>query len=59
MTSGIRGISPWVIAVGLVLILGSPSPAFAKKGRTISVQDDPSAKKGSPEIVLVEISDFQ
>jgi hypothetical protein len=58
MTSGIRGISPWFVAAWLVLILGH-SPAFAKKGRTISVQDDPSAKNGSPEIVLVEISDFQ
>jgi protein-disulfide isomerase len=53
-----RGITSW-IAVGLFLILGAPSWAFAKKGPKISVGDDPSMKEGSPGLVLVEVSDFQ
>ena len=59
MTSSSRGISPWVVAVGVILLIGSPSWAFAKKGLKISVGDDPSMKEGSPELVLIEISDFQ
>ena len=59
MTARTRGIFPSVAAIGVVLILGSHSPAFAKKGTRISVGDDPSLKSGSPGIVLVEVSDFQ
>ena len=58
MTTSFRRISPWAIAVGIV-ILGSQSPASAKKGIKISIDDDPSIKEGSPTLVLVEVSDFQ
>ncbi len=59
MTARSRGIFPSVVAIGVVLILGSYSPAFAKKGTRISVGDDPSLKNGSPGIVLVEVGDFE
>ena len=59
MTAGIRGISPWMVAVGVVLVLGSQSSALAQKGRKISVGDYPSLKEGSPGLVLVEVADFQ
>lgn len=60
MTIRTRFILPWRIAVVLILVLlGSPSWALAKKGPKISVGNDPSLKEGSPELVLVEISDFQ
>jgi protein-disulfide isomerase len=59
MRNSIPGIARWVVAAGVVFILGAQTPAFAKKGAKISVADDPSIKDGSPEIVLVEVSDFQ
>ncbi len=59
MVVGIRGISPWVVAVGLILCLGPQPWAVAQKGAKISVGDAPSLKEGSPEFVLVEVSDFQ
>jgi hypothetical protein len=59
MTSSSRGMSPWVVAVGVIFLSGSPSWAFAKNGLRISVGDDPSMKEGSPELVLIEVSDFQ
>lgn len=58
MTVRIRGLSPWLVAVGLVLVLASQSLS-AQKGQKISVRDDPSLKNGSPELVLIEVSDFQ
>jgi protein-disulfide isomerase len=58
MASRSRGISPLVIAVGL-LVLGVQPWAFAQKGRKISVGDAPSVKAGSPKLVLVEFGDFQ
>lgn len=54
-----RGMSSLVIALGVILLLGAQPSALAKKNPRISVGDDPSAKKGSPELVLVEIADFQ
>ncbi len=48
----------FVVMAGTVLAGGSGSWAAAK-GPRISVGDDPSLKKGSPELVLVEVSDFQ
>jgi len=59
MTVRHRGISRVLAAVGIVLVFGSQSWAFAKKGPKISVGDDPSLKEGSPKLVLVEVSDFQ
>ena len=59
MTSNLRILLRWAAAAGFVLILGSPPSAWAKKGPTISVGDDPSMKEGSPGLVLVEVSDFQ
>lgn len=59
MTISNRGISSWVVAAGVVLLLGSQPLASAQKGPKISVGDDPSMKEGSPELVLVEVSDFQ
>ena len=58
MTSSKGGLYPLVVSV-LVLILSSEPWAVAKKGRTISVGDDPSAKEGSPELVVIEVSGFQ
>jgi len=55
----IRGMSPRVAVLGAILLIGSQLWAFAKKGPRISVGDDPSLKEGSPQLVLVEISDFQ
>ncbi|HEX7183661.1 MAG TPA: hypothetical protein VF756_17645 [Thermoanaerobaculia bacterium] len=54
-----RSISPWVVAAGVALLLGSQPLASAQKGPKISVGNDPSMKEGSPELVLVEVSDFQ
>lgn len=61
MTPGIRGISAFIITLGVVLLLALPSLAYAKKGAKIPVGDDPSLKEGegSPELVLVEVSDYQ
>ena len=60
MTIGIRGISPLAVAVGLAFVLsGSQVWALAKRGPKIPVGDDPSLKEGSPQLVLVEVSDFQ
>ena len=59
MTCSIRGISPWVVAAGLVLVFGSQPWSFAQKSSKIAVGDYPSMKVGSPELVLVEVSDFQ
>jgi protein-disulfide isomerase len=46
------------VLLGIVLLLGAQA-AFAQKGRKISLGDAPSRKKGSPNLVLVEVSDFQ
>lgn len=54
-----RGMSLRVVALGAILLIGSQTWAFAKKGPRISVGDDPSMKEGSPKLVLIEISDFQ
>ena len=54
-----RSISPWVVGAGVALLLGSQPLASAQKGPKISVGNDPSMKEGSPELVLVEVSDFQ
>ena len=60
MIVGTRRISPWAIAAGLALVLSGPQAwALAKKGPKISVGDDPSLKEGSPQLVLIEVSDFQ
>lgn len=58
MTVRIRGLSFWLVAAGLVLVLASQSWA-AQKGAKISVGDDPSLKNGSPGLVLIEVSDFE
>lgn len=58
MTVRIRGLSPWLVAAGLVLVLASQSLS-AQKGQKISVRDDPSMKEGNPGLVLIEVSDFQ
>jgi len=57
MTRNLRVISSLVIAAGL--LLGSQAWALPKKGPKISVGDDPSIKNGSPQFVLVEVSDYQ
>jgi hypothetical protein len=59
MTINIRGVSRWLIAAGLVFILGPQSWAHAQVGRKISVGDYPSMKEGSPGLVLIEVSDYQ
>lgn len=59
MTAKIRGFFPLTVAVGIVLVLGPYASALAQKGLKIPIGDDPSLKEGSPELVLVEVSDFQ
>jgi hypothetical protein len=48
-----------VAALGAILLIAAQPGAFARKGQKISVGDDPSLKEGSPQLVLVELSDFQ
>jgi protein-disulfide isomerase len=50
---------PLALAAGVALWLGMGLPAFAAAGPTISVGAAPSLKTGSPEVVLIEMSDFQ
>lgn len=59
MKFSIHDIFRCVITVGAVLVLGSQPWAFAKGGPKISVGDYPSMKEGSPQLVLIEVSDFQ
>lgn len=59
MTTSNRGLYLWAVAAGVALLLGSQPLASAQKGPKISVGDDPSIKEGSPELVLIEVSDFQ
>ena len=60
MTARLRGISSWAVAAGFALVLSSSHAwALAKKGPKIPVGDDPSLKEGSPQLVLIEVSDFQ
>jgi protein-disulfide isomerase len=58
MVNRLRGVSALVVVSGAFLFLGAHS-AMAQKGRKISLGDAPSMKKGSPDLVLVEVSDFQ
>lgn len=48
----------FIVAAGVVLAGGAGLWAAAK-GPKISVGDDPSLKEGSPQLVLIEVSDFQ
>lgn len=50
---------PPALAAGAILWLGGHLPALAAAGPTISIGAAPSLKTGSPEIVLIEVSDFQ
>ena len=59
MTANIRGIARWVAMAGLAITLGPQSWAHAQVGRKIPVGNYPSMKKGSPGLVLIEVSDFQ
>lgn len=73
MMSRIRSLSPAFAAAGLLFVLGpqtaalaqapaqapATAPAPAQKLAQISVGDDPSMKEGSPDLVLIEMSDFQ
>lgn len=43
----------------LFATVGAADSAFAKSNPKISVADDPSLKVGSPEVVLIEVSDYQ
>ena len=52
-------ISRWIVTAAVVLVLGPQSGAFAQKGAKISVAGYPSMKEGSPELVFIEVSDFQ
>lgn len=59
MTISHRSIFPWVVAAGVALLFGSQPLASAQKGPKISVGDDPTMKEGSPELVLIEVGDFE
>lgn len=50
---------PTALAAGVILWLGGRLPGLAADGPTISVGAAPSLKTGSPEVVLIEVSDFQ
>jgi protein-disulfide isomerase len=50
---------PTALAAGVILWLGGHLPGLAADGPTISVGAAPSLKTGSPEVVLIEVSDFQ
>jgi protein-disulfide isomerase len=52
-------ISRWIVTVAIVLVLGPQSWAFAQKGAKVSIAGYPSMKEGTPELVFVEVSDFQ
>ena len=58
MTTRFYGPSSLLVVIGFGLLLGSSAEAFAK-GPKISVGDDPSIKEGSPNLILVEVADFQ
>ena len=58
MTVSFRAVCR-MVALGAILLAGLEPGAFARKGQRISVGDDPSLKEGSPQLVLVELSDFQ
>lgn len=75
MMSSIRVLSPALAAAAFLCVLGpqpaaraqapapapatAPAPAPVQKNAQISVADDPSMKEGSPDLVLIEMSDFQ
>ena len=59
MSSRVSGFARSAVLIGSLLLFGSASAGFAKRGLKISVGDDPSLKQGSPRVVLIEISDFQ
>jgi protein-disulfide isomerase len=59
MTIRIRSFSRWIGVIGAFLVLGQPSSAIAQVGRKISMEGYPSMKEGSPELVLLEVVDFQ
>jgi len=58
MTIRVHGLSSLHVALGFLLLLGLPAQALAK-GPKISVGDDPAIKEGTPDLVLVEVADFQ
>jgi protein-disulfide isomerase len=59
MAVSIHHVSRYAVAVALIFVLGPQSWAFAQKGAKISVAGYPSMKKGSPDLVFIEVSDFQ
>jgi protein-disulfide isomerase len=73
MISRIRSLSTVLAAAGVLFVLGpqtaalaqppaptqAPAPVPAQKNAQVSVGDDPSMKEGSPDLVLIEMSDFQ
>jgi len=58
MSIRVSGVGKAAIAFGFVLLV-SLSAALAMSGRKIWIGDDPSVKKGSPGVVLVEVADFE
>lgn len=50
---------PPALAVGAILWLGGHLPALAAAAPGVPVGAAPSLKTGSPEVVLIEVSDFQ
>ncbi len=59
MAVSIHRISRFAVAVAIIFLVGPQSWAFAQKGAKISIAGYPSLKKGSPELVFIEVSDFQ
>lgn len=47
------------VVLGVASLLAPASRALAQRGAKIDIDDDPSIKEGSPDLVLVEIADFQ
>lgn len=54
-----RSVASLLLAAGAIFVLGAHSAALAQKGRKISVGDDPSVKEGSPNLVIIEVLDYQ
>jgi protein-disulfide isomerase len=59
MAISIRSVWRSLSVIGAFLALGQSSSAIAQVGRKMSVEGYPSMKEGSPELVLLELADFQ
>jgi protein-disulfide isomerase len=59
ITISIRSVSRSLFVIGTFFVLGQSSSSIAQVGRKISLEGYPTMKEGTPELVLLEVSDFQ